>query len=57
MQIPMLCPQCGHPSLEVREAELEELEQEFSDVKPPEKLQALECKECGWFGTRPHPIH
>lgn len=57
MQTLMLCPQCGHPSLDVKEVEIHELDQDFTAVKPPEKIQELECKECGWFGTKPHPIH
>lgn len=57
MQTLMLCPQCGQSALEVKDVEIRELDQDFASVKPPEKIQELECKSCGWFGTKPHPIH
>lgn len=51
-----ICPYCGHESLQERQVELQEIDGDLMRFKPPEKLTELECKECGWFGTRPEPI-
>lgn len=51
-----LCPQCGCPSLELREVEIRELDSDLEALRPPEKVTEMECKECGWFGSKPHPV-
>jgi hypothetical protein len=52
-----ICPYCGHAALSVKEVEIQEIDSDLLQIRPPEKLTEMECQDCGWFGAKPTGVH
>lgn len=49
----LVCPQCGHPSIQEKEHCIQEFDPVTQALEAPLLLTEFECKGCGWLAATP----